>query len=136
MWLQQPCLLSKELTQHWLSIGVSIMYMMNRTRDTTRPSATPVCMLRMSLYGCPATAPCCLCWEPNCWLCNSSYFLTLRMILVSTLFSNSCQSFQNNLLVNITMAMWGPSMFSVCKSCEHASMLVRDTPGEQHYTLS
>ena len=34
------------------------------------------------------------------------------------------------------MAMWGPSMFSVRKSCEHVSMLVGDTPGEQHYTLS
>jgi hypothetical protein len=34
------------------------------------------------------------------------------------------------------MAMWGPSMVSVCRSCEHVSMLVGDNPGEQHYSLS
>lgn len=115
---------------------MSLMYMLNRARDTTPPSATPVCMLQKSWYGYPATAFCCLCWEPNCWLCKSSYILTLHMILVSTLFSNSCQSCQTSLLVNITMAMLGLSMFSGCKSCEHVSMLVGDTPGEQHYTLS
>jgi hypothetical protein len=115
---------------------MSFMYMLNRTRDTTPSSATPVCMLRMSRYGCPATAPYCLCWKRNCWLCNSSYFLTLHMIQMSTIFSNSCQSCQANLLVNIMMTMWRPSMFSVCRSCEHVSMLVGGTPDEQHYTLS
>jgi hypothetical protein len=125
MWLQQ-----QQLTQHGAVLAMSFMYMLNRTRDTTPSSATPVCMLRMSRYGCPATALYCLFWEPK--------LLVMQQLILSNFAYDPSEYnlLQTNFLVNITMTMWGPSTFSVCRSCEHVPMLVGDTPDEQHYTLS